>query len=60
MDFLDTEEVEARLAVPDLTRWEGRRDQALFVVTVQTGLRLFELVGLNRDHVQLASGPHVR
>jgi len=60
VDFLTTEEVEALLAAPDLIRWEGRRDQALFLLAIQTGLRLSELVGLNRDHVQLASGPHVR
>ncbi len=60
MDFLTTEEVEALLAAPDLARWEGRRDQALFLLAIQTGLRLSELVGLNRDHVQLASGSHVR
>jgi len=58
--FLTTEEMEALLAAPDITRWEGRRDQALLLLAVQTGLRLSEIIGLNLEHVQLGSGAHVR
>ena len=43
--FLEPEEVDALLAAPDLSRWEGRRDRALMALAVQTGLRLSELTG---------------
>jgi site-specific recombinase XerD len=58
--FLEPAEVEALLAAPDLTRWEGRRDRALIAVAAQTGLRLSELTGLRCGDAQLASGAHVR
>lgn len=58
--FLEPEEVEALLAAPDLGRWEGRRDRALMVLGVQTGLRLSELTGLRCCDVELGTGPHVR
>lgn len=58
--FLTPEEVEALLAAPDLTRWEGRRDRALMLLAVQTGLRLAELIGLNGQDVVLGAGAHVR
>ncbi len=58
--FLTPEEVEALLAAPDLTTWEGRRDRALLLCAVQTGLRLAELIGLNGQDVNLGAGAHVR
>lgn len=58
--FLNKEEVEAILAVPDRTTWIGRRDHALLTVAVQTGLRVGELTGLKREDVVLATGAHVR
>jgi site-specific recombinase XerD len=58
--FLDATEVDALLAAPDLTRWEGRRDRALLALAVQTGLRLSELIGLNSGDIQLGAGAHVR
>jgi site-specific recombinase XerD len=60
VSFLEPEEVTALLAAPDLERWEGRRDRALMVLAVQTGLRLSELTGLRRCDVEIGSGPHVR
>jgi integrase/recombinase XerD len=47
------------LLSPDRTRWAGRRDHALLVVAVQTGLRVSELTGLRRRDVHLGTGPHV-
>ncbi|WP_375167530.1 tyrosine-type recombinase/integrase [Bradyrhizobium sp. CCGUVB4N] len=44
--FLDGEEIAALLAAPDRTTWTGRRDHALLLLAVQTGLRASELVGL--------------
>src|SRR5207253_9436965 len=46
VSFLEPDEVDALLAAPDLSRWEGRRDRALMVLAVQTGLRLSVLSGL--------------
>lgn len=60
VQFLEPDEVIALLGAPDLGRWEGRRDRALWALAVQTGLRLSELTGLNCGDVELASGPHVR
>lgn len=58
--FLTREEVDALLRAPDPhTRW-GRRDHALMLLAVQTGLRLSELTGLRRDAVCLGVGAHVR
>jgi integrase/recombinase XerD len=58
--FLDAEEIAALLAAPDLTTWAGRRDHALLLLAVQTGLRASELVGLTCGDVVLGTGAHVR
>ena len=58
--FLTRPEVEAILAVPDQTTWLGRRDHTLLLLAAQTGLRLSELIGLDRDAVHLGAGAHVR
>ena len=42
--FLDAEEIAALLAAPDRSTWAGRRDHALLLLAVQTGLRASELV----------------
>src|SRR5262249_61428049 len=60
MHFLMRPEIEAILAAPDRTTWLGRRDHTLLLVAVQTGLRLSELTGLDRDAVHLGAGAHVR
>nr|WP_246738675.1 tyrosine-type recombinase/integrase [Bradyrhizobium sp. CCBAU 051011] len=60
MHFLARPEIEAVLAAPDRTTWLGRRDHTLLLVAAQTGLRLSELTGLDRDVVHLGSGAHVR
>ena len=44
--FLSRQEVDALLAAPDRSTWSGRRDHALILLAVQTGLRLSELTGL--------------
>jgi site-specific recombinase XerD len=58
--FLDRPEIDALLAAPDQRTWFGRRDHALLLVAVQTGLRLSELTGLQRHDVALGTGAHVR
>lgn len=60
IEFLNREEFDALLAVPDLSTWLGRRDRALLLVAVQTGLRVSELIGLNCQDVVLGTGAHVR
>lgn len=57
--FLTHAEVDALLDGPDRSTWIGRRDHALLVVAVQTGLRVSELTGLRIQDVHLGSGPHV-
>ena len=58
--FLSRPEIDALLAAPDQQTWLGRRDHALLLVAVQTGLRLSELTGLQRTDVVLGRGAHVR
>jgi site-specific recombinase XerD len=60
VSFLDRVEVDALLIAPDRNRWVGRRDHALLLVAIQTGLRVSELTGLRRRDVQLAAGAHLR
>jgi len=60
VSFLEPGEVAGLLAAPDRSRWEGRRDHALMVLALQTGLRLSELTGLRRADVVLGTGAHVR
>jgi site-specific recombinase XerD len=58
--FLDADEMAALLAAPDRSTWAGRRDHALLLLAVQTGLRASELVGLRCGDVVLGTGPHIR
>jgi integrase/recombinase XerD len=58
--YLTPLEVDALLASTDRSRFIGRRDHALLVVAVQTGLRVSELVGLRQRDVHLGTGAHVR
>jgi site-specific recombinase XerD len=57
--FLDEHEINALLAAPDRATWTGRRDHAMLLTAIQTGLRASELTGLNCNDVHLAAGPHV-
>ena len=57
---LDHREIVSLLAAPDRSTWHGRRDYALLLVVIQTGLRLTELTGLKVLDVHLGGGAHVR
>ena len=57
--FLTRPEVDALLAAPDKATWTGRRDHALLLTTLQTGLRLSEVTGLRRRDVTFGTGAHV-
>lgn len=58
--FLTPPEIEALLAAPDQSRWEGRRDRALMLLAIQTGLRVSELTSLNCADITLGAGANVR
>lgn len=59
IDFLTRPEIDALLSAPDQETWAGRRDYAILLLAIQTGLRLSELIGLRRDDVALETGAHV-
>ena len=60
VSYLDRDEIKALLAAPDSDTWLGRRDHALLVLMIQTGVRVSELTGLHVGDVHLGSGPHIR
>jgi len=57
--YLTEPEIDALLAVPDQTTWVGRRDHALLLIAIQTGLRASELIGLTRADLHLGTGAHL-
>lgn len=58
--FLSRPEVDALLAAPDQRSWLGRRDHALLLLAVQTGLRLSELTSLRHEDLHVGASAHVR
>jgi integrase/recombinase XerD len=60
ISYLDLDEIKALLAAPDTGTWLGRRDHALLVLMIQTGVRVSELTGLCVGDVHLGSGAHIR
>lgn len=58
--FLSRPEVDALLAAPNRGTWSGRRDHAFILTAAQTGLRLSEMTGLQRQDILLGTGAHVR
>ena len=59
VSFLGTAEADALLASPDRSRRLGRRDHALLVLALQTGLRASELTTLRISDFHLGTGPFV-
>lgn len=51
--FLNPEEVERLLAQPDTNTLPGLRDRAILELLFSSGLRVSELVGLDKDHINL-------
>lgn len=60
VDFIDRTEMDALLAAPDQSTWVGRRDRAILLLALQTGLRVSELINLDCSDVVLGTGAHVR
>lgn len=59
VSFLNMSEVKAMLASPDRNTWIGRRDHALLLVAMQSGLRVSELTGLRCQDANLGTGAHL-
>lgn len=59
IDFMTRPEVDALLNAPDRSNWKGRRDHALLLTTLQTGLRLSEVTGLKQRDITFGTGAHV-
>lgn len=57
--YLNETEIDAVLAACNQSTWTGRRDHALLLLAIQTGLRISELTGLTRADVHLGTGAHV-
>jgi site-specific recombinase XerD len=53
MKFLMLDQIERLLEQPDISSQTGLRDRALLEVLFSTGLRVSELVSLNRDQVDI-------
>lgn len=51
--FLEHSDMERLLNMPDMNTKEGVRDKAMLEVLFSTGLRVSELVSLNRDQINL-------
>jgi site-specific recombinase XerD len=57
--YLTETEADALLAACDRDTWTGRRDHAMLLLALQTGLRISELTGLSVADVHLGDGAHV-
>jgi len=53
LKFLTTEQVERLLSQPEISKPTGLRDKAILETLFSTGLRVSELVKLNRDQIDL-------
>lgn len=51
--FLNEEELEQMFTQPDTTTLAGLRDRAILELLFSSGLRVSELVGLDREHINL-------
>ena len=60
LTYLTEQEVDALLRACDHGAWTGRRDHAMFALTIQTGLRISELIALTcKDVTPLGVGANV-
>jgi site-specific recombinase XerD len=59
LTYLTEDEADALLNACDQSTWTGRRDHAMFALTIQTGLRISEVAGLTRQDITLSTGAHV-
>ena len=59
LTYLTDIEVDALLAACDQTTRTGRRDHAMLALTIQTGLRISELIALDCQDITLGTGANV-
>ena len=59
VSYLTKQEIEALLRAPDLSSRTGRRDRALLLVAIQTGLRVSEITGLKCQDVVFGTGAYL-
>jgi site-specific recombinase XerD len=59
VEFLQRKRPAALVAAPNPGTWIGRRDKALLLVAVQTGLRNSEITSLRQQDVEFGTGAHV-
>ena len=57
--YLTEPELDALLGACDQTTWTGRRDHAMFVLTIQAGPRISELASLICADITLSTGANV-
>jgi site-specific recombinase XerD len=60
VSYLNLDEIKALLHAPDRSSWLGRRDHALMLLAILTGVRVTELLTLTVGHVSLATGAHIK
>jgi site-specific recombinase XerD len=60
VEFLAEREATALISAPDLRTWVGRRDRAILLTAIQTGLRNSEITSLRWEDVEMGTGAHVR
>jgi site-specific recombinase XerD len=58
VSYLNLKEIKALLRAPDRTTSLGRRDHAILLTAIQTGVRVTELVTLRIRDVTLSTGAH--
>ena len=51
--FLNEDELDRLFAQPDISKLSGIRDRAILELLFSSGLRVSELVGLDKDHINL-------
>src|SRR5206468_3595733 len=59
LTYLTDPEVDVLLSACDQTTRTGRRDHAMLALTIQTGLRISELIRLDCQHITLGTGANV-
>jgi integrase/recombinase XerD len=59
LTYLIDPEVDTLLDACDQSTWTGRRDHAMLALTIQTGLRISELIALTRQDITLGTGANV-
>jgi site-specific recombinase XerD len=59
ISFLTRPEVDALLLAPNRSAWTGRRDYALILLTIQTGLRLSEVTSLTHSQIVLGKASYL-